>query len=301
MLITFVSSLAIIFTRPVHVSTTSDGTSRLVDTGTHIVQTGSAQDEVELADLPKLASPDTYNRIRSVAYYKLVSADSQPVKVVSKLETWTWACTSWASCDARMTLALADGTTIRIDQEGTINFVPKPTIKMSFDTSDNDILTPSNMYLPESGTIGNVTSKCAEVGCPLTECTAMLSANRGFTYQLDGSDTPALGFHRYSAFAVTVMCDAMPVWEWAQDPPLSTPAEGRRQLDYDCYVDCHTSVCGKMRWVSDPEGCSKKAYDCLKDNNCMGSGVKPGGATFGGSSVAGAGGLPGGVTVTVGM
>lgn len=229
----FISSVAIIATRPLHISNSEN----LVDTGGRVVNTGKALGTWRLVNLPALGDFIEYGKLESITYYTQEGASSE------QLSSWTWVDST------RMVLRTREGSVALIDN-GHLRVLPAPPSGLvRFDGTGATVRVGSarnaSSLMLDSVRAICVAAECAPTMCSATTVAAALSGT------LEVRDVKCEG--------------GVQLWAWPSDRTLQAPAS-RRALD-----DCPEHILDAVNWFDERSDCDRGGWSSsvtvYMDNN----------------------------------
>jgi hypothetical protein len=221
----FLTAAAVVYSRPTSISR---GVLVANGGGSAPVQTGIAVTVNDLFALP--ASPrSTFEHLKAVTYPTPVfdNGDTDPSTTndtTSKTVVgWHWTSTT------RMVLDLENDATLLLDS-GSYEVLEKPTGMVSFDGMGGNVTSGDPEGNP-AASVDDVAERCAANGCPLAQCTGLLSVGPG------------------SYSVKEVKCGDVSVWSWPKQVTLTPetglwtpPAAGDQWWDTDSTTESTTDV-----------------------------------------------------------
>jgi len=154
---TIVSILAVVLTRPTHVEATD-----LVNANGQLIGTGLVTVTKDLADMPASADFEEYDSVESIVFGSVEDGMQS-----ASVQSWHWS-------DAeRMSWTTTQGDVL-IDH-GQIAYAGPTDTVVTFGTTDQPAAAGKQASSLGDSVIAQARSQCAELQCPLKSCTAKLA------------------------------------------------------------------------------------------------------------------------------
>ena len=189
-IIVFSSAIAVIYTRPIHTTSSADGSVRLEASDGSLVETGSTLQYVSLLDLAASGDFGAFDRMSLLSY-----EDEDGAVSSGRLESWQWE-------ESRLVLHLVDSSALLLDNGFTVVIGPADGV-VRFNATGST--RGSGQTSLSTDTLAAATSQCTELACPLEECVVATAKQ----------------------LIKRVTCAGVEIWQWPQGVSYATHGHSR--------------------------------------------------------------------------